>query len=231
MDYLTILAATSTQGQTDYGTQYVLQTLDYVWQQATVLTWQQAVIGISFGVIYLMYGWRIYKALTTITFALLGLYLGMWAGTKFSEPLLGAMLGGGLCAILAIPLMRWAVSILGAVAGGILAAAVWRVGTLPEQYVWAGALVGVVAGAMLSFVLFKGAVMLFTSFAGGCLVVIGAFALVYRFETMVQDPPTTHLNDLFYNNPWFLAVLLWGITLVGIAIQYKFVKGSKDWSL
>jgi len=237
MNLLPILAQTSKindyldHAQIEYGTRYVLQALDRIWEQTTLLTWQQAVLAIAFGVIPLMYGWRIYKVLTVIGLGLLGLYLGMWIGARFDKVLPGAIIGAALLTVLAIPLTRWAVSILGAVAGAVIAAGVWNACNLPEEYVWAGAMVGLVAGGMISFIVFKLSVMLFTSFAGTSLVIVGVFALIYRYETFVMDPPTTHLNQLYYNNPWFLPGLFLAGTLLGIVIQLKLLKGSKDWSV
>ncbi len=237
MNLLLILAQTSKapgqfdHTQVDYGTRYVLQALDQIWQQVTALTPLQAVLAVSFGIIPLMYGWRIYKALTVIGLGLLGLYIGMRVGAHFEKVILGSVIGAALLAILALPLMRWAVSILGAIAGGVLAAGVWYTCHLPQQFVWAGALVGVVAGGMISFVVFKLSVMLFTSFAGASLILIGVFSLIYRYETFAQDPPTTHLNQLYYDNQWFLPALLIGSTLFGIILQFKFFRSSKDWSI
>jgi hypothetical protein len=212
----------------EYGTKYVLRALDFVWQQATLLTWLQAVVGIAFGVIILMYGWKIYKTLTVIGFGLLGLFLGLWVGSFFQKPILGAVAGCALLVILAIPLMRWAVAILAAVAGGILAAGIWHSCNLPQEFVWAGALTGIVAGGMISFVVFKLSVMLFTSLAGTSLIVIGAFALIYRYENFASEPTTAHLNQLYYSNPWFLPLLLTVGTVLGILIQLRSGKGSKE---
>jgi hypothetical protein len=231
MSFSLLLAKTSyhlDNATVEYGTRYVLRALDFIWQQATLLTWLHAVIGISFGIIVLMYGWQIYKALTVIGFGILGLYLGLWIGTQFQKPLPGAIVGCVLLVILAIPLMKWAVAILGAVAGGILAAGIWHSCSLPQEFVWAGGLVGFVAGGMISFVVFKLAVMLFTSLFGTSLIVIGTFALIYRYETFASDPPTTHLNHLYYGNAWFLPLLLIAGTLLGIILQFGFFKGSKE---
>jgi hypothetical protein len=229
MSFSLLLAQTShyfDNANAEYGTKYVLRALDFVWQQATILTWLQAVIGISFGVIILMYGWRIYKALTVIGFGILGLYAGLWIGEQFQKALPGAIVGAALLVVLAIPLMRWAVAVLGAVAGGILAAGIWHSCNLPQEFVWAGGLVGVVAGGMVSFVVFKLAVMLFTSLGGTSLIVVGAFALIYRYETFACGPPTTHLNHLYYGNGWFLPLLLTAGTLLGIILQYGFFRGE-----
>jgi hypothetical protein len=73
--------------------------------------------------------------------------------------------------------------------------------------------------------------MLFTSLGGTSLVTVGVFALIYRYETFACDPPTTHLNQLYYGNPWFLPLVLTVGTLLGILIQFRFLRGSKDWEV
>jgi hypothetical protein len=60
------------------------------------------------------------------------------------------------------------------------------------------------------------------------LVVIGVFALIYRYENFVSDPVTAHLNQLYYTNPWFLPLLFIGGTLLGILVQLRSGKGSKE---
>jgi hypothetical protein len=213
----------------EYGSKYVLRVLDYIWQQATTMTWLQAVLAISFGVIVLMYGWRIYKTLTVIGFGIVGLYVGMWIGGKLNHELMGSIVCAILFMALALPLMRWAICVLGAVAGGIITAGVWHAFNQPQEFVWAGALIGIITGGMLSFIIFKIAVMLFTSFSGAALVLMGAFALIYRYETFVLDPPTARLDDLYYNQHWFLPLLIAGLTAFGIILQSRFLKGSGNY--
>ena len=204
--------------------------VDYIWEQITALSWLHAVVAISFGAVYLLYGWRIFKALAVISFALLGLYAGRWVGGQFDEVLLSSVVGAVVLAILSIPLMRWAVSILGAVAGGTLTAALWYACELPEQYIWAGGLVGVVAGGMISFIVFKIAVMLFTSLGGGVLIVAGVLSLLHQYES-IQEPPGESIKELFYSENWFVPVLLLVPAAIGMIMQNKFVKHSKDWDI
>ncbi|MGA2092561.1 MAG: hypothetical protein ABSH16_04020 [Sedimentisphaerales bacterium] len=239
MDFLTVLAQTSKMPRhfdnvnMEYGTKHVLRVLDYIWQQATVMTWLQAVLAISFGVIVLMYGWRIYKTLTVIGFGILGLYVGLWVGARFNfnKELIGSIVCAIVFMALALPLMRWAICILGAITGGIITAGAWHAFNQPQEFVWAGALIGIVAGGMLSFIVFKMAVMLFTSFSGAALVLMGGFALIYHYETFVLDPPTTRLNDLYYNQHWFLPVLIASLTMFGIILQFRFLRGSGDYTV
>ncbi|MBN1392754.1 MAG: hypothetical protein JW947_08135 [Sedimentisphaerales bacterium] len=237
INYLTVLAQTGKMPhsvdntQVEYGTKYVLRVLDYIWQQATIMTWLQGVIAISFGVIVLMYGWRIYKTLTVIGFGIVGLYIGLWLGGKFDKEIMGSIVCAIIFMALALPLMRWAICVLGAAAGGILTAGVWHAFSQPQEFVWAGALIGIIAGGMLSFIIFKIAVMLFTSFSGAALVLMGAFALIYRYETFVLDPPTARLDELYYNQHWFLPLLMILFTAFGIILQSRFLKGTGNYAV
>lgn len=200
--------------------------IDLIYEQITTLSWFQAVIAISFGVVYLLYGWRIFKVITIISFALLGLFGGMWIGGKLGHASVGGIIGVCGLSILSIPLMRWAVSILGAAAGGLLTAGLWYAFELPEQYIWAGGLVGVVAGGMISFIIFKIAVMLFTSIAGSVIMAAGVLALLHQY------PPTTErINELVHSYNWFLPAVLIAPTLVGVFLQNKLVKDSQDWQM
>jgi hypothetical protein len=229
MDCLTILAQAARNYAEPVSDAQIVP-VDYIWGQIITLSWLQAFIAISFGAVYLLYGWRIFKALTVISFALLGVYAGMWVGGQFDKVLLGSVIGSILLAILSVPLIRWAVSILGAVAGGTLTAGLWYACQLPEQYIWAGGLVGVVAGGMISFIVFKIAVMLFTSLGGGVLIITGLLSLLHQYES-IQDPPTENIKELFYGQSWFVPVLLLISAAIGIIVQNKFVKHSRDWSV
>lgn len=204
--------------------------VDWIYEQITTLSWFQAVIAISFGAVYLLYGWRIFKALAVICFALLGIRAGTWVGNQFGNQLWGGVIGAGVLAIACMPLMRWAVSALGAVAGGIVAAGIWYACELPQEYIWAGAISGIIAGGMISFIIFRVAVMLFTALAGAAITMTGLLALAYRYEQTLI-PPTTRINDLMHNNNWFLPLALLIPTVVGMVVQNKLVNDSPKWEL
>jgi hypothetical protein len=140
---------------------------------------------------------------------------GMWLG------LMGVVMMG----VLSLPLMRWGVSALGAVAGGILTGGIWYAFALPDKYIWAGALAGLIAGGMISFIVFKLAVVLFTSFGGGALIVTAVLAVLHTYF----DPEKVRM--LVFDYRWFLPVAFIVPTLVGIIVQNKFISGSKDWNI
>lgn len=229
MDCIAILAqAVETSAETVSETPLV--PLDYMWEQIITLSWLQAVIAISFGAVYLLYGWRIFRILVVICFALVGLFVGIQIGARFDLKIVGGITGLFILAAISVPLMRWAVSLLGAAAGGVLTAGVWYAFGLPGKYILAGAIIGIIAGGMISFIVFKVAIMLFTSLGGGILIIMGLLSLLNRYESM-QEPPAETMKDLFYNQNWFVPVLLMAPTIIGIILQNKFIKGSKDWNL
>ncbi len=228
MDIWPLLAQAGEPEKMDGG--IVSQTIDFFWQQITTLSWFQAVLAISFGVVYLLYGWRIFRVLVVISFGMIGMFLGIMAGQKFGSVVVGGLAGTVLLAFLSVPLMKWCVSVLGAVAGGIITSGIWYAFKLPEQYIWAGAIIGVVAGGMISFILLKASVMLFTSLGGSIITIVGLLALIYQYETNLAEP-TGYVEDLIFNQPWFLPVVLILPTLIGMLIQNKFIKHSSKWDL
>jgi hypothetical protein len=224
-----LLAATETSSGAKESAFNMDQTLNFVWEQITSLTWLQAVIGISFGMVYLLYGWRIFRILVVICFALIGLFLGIMAGQKFGSELMGGVMGTIGFAILAMWLVKWCVSVLGAAAGGIVTGGLWYAVGLPEQYIWAGAIIGVVAGGMMSFILLKISVMLFTSMGGAAILAISFLALLHQYETKVLSPVTDNIHQLLFDKVWFLPMTIIIPTIIGMIVQNSLIKKSSEW--
>lgn len=204
--------------------------MDLIWEQITTLTWFQAVLAISFGIVYLLYGWRIFRALVVITFGLAGMFLGIYIGQRIGNIVWVALGGLVLFAIVSVPLMKWCVSILGAIAGGIVTGGLWYAADLPQQYIWAGGLIGVVAGGLMSFILLRFSVMLFTSLGGSVISVVGLLALLHLYEQSLVEP-TTYIRDMVYSYPWFLPAAIILPTAIGMLVQNKFIKQSDKWEI
>jgi hypothetical protein len=200
---------------------------DIMWKYISSLGLVEALTFISFGTVCLFYGWRIFKILVTICFGLLGLLLGVWANQHLinGDVIWLSLICVVFFAVLSVPFMRWGVTLLGALSGGILTAGVWLAAGLPQEYFWAGGLVGFIAGGMISFIIFKIAVMLFTSLGGSFLMVVGIMAILYRY--MVQGD---QFQSFVQANAWFLPTLLLVPMGLGIFLQNRFSKASQDWS-
>lgn len=207
------------------------ETVSFIWQQITDLSWLHAVVAISVGIVYMLYGWRIFRVLVVIAFGLAGMFGGIIAGKQMGSEIWGGVIGLILMAIVAIPLMKWCVSVLGAVAGGIITGGLWYAFGLPDTYLWAGAVIGVVAGGLISFILLKVSVMLFTSLGGSLIMITGMLAILYQYENKVAVPPTTHIHDLVFYHQWFLPLALILPTVIGMIVQNKFIKHSQSWEI
>jgi len=226
MDFLIILAkaAENTKEAADKAEQAFVP-VNVIWQYITSLNLVEAITFISFGAVWLFYGWKVFKMLVVICFGLIGLILGVLA----NKYLVGgdvtwlAILSITLCAVLSIPIMKWGVGVLGAISGGILTSGAWLAMGMPEQYIWAGGLVGFIGGGLISFVVFKAAVILFTSLGGSSLMIVGALAVIYRNMT-----GGAKVEELVLQHKWFLPVILLGPMIIGILLQYKFSKDVKD---
>jgi hypothetical protein len=228
MNYLPILAQTSSAGESAPEGTFI--PVSHIWEQITSLNPVAALTFICFGVVCLLYGWRVFKILVILSFALAGLVAGYIINEYLIEgnAVWLGIIGMVLMVIVSIPLMRWGVSALGAAAGGILAGGAWYAFELPEKYILAGVLVGVIAGGMISFIIFKIAVMLFTSFGGSVLIVVGILAIIYN---RMGEDAQGQIQDLVLNHNWFVPVALIVPTAIGIFIQNKFIKGSPSWSV
>lgn len=228
MDYITILAQTAeTATQTPEVTEQVVP-IDVIWQQIISLEKIEAFTFISFGIVCLFYGWRVFKILVAISFALIGLFVGFYTNNVLiggNEIWLG-VLCMILFAVISIPMMKWGVCLLGAAAGGIITGGGWLAIDLPQQYIWAGALVGIIAGGMISFIIFKAAVMLFTSLGGSALVTVGVLAILYKYLGAAEK-----VEELVLTEQWFLPVVLTLSTMAGIILQSRFIKSSKTFHI
>jgi len=228
MDCITILAQ-AVETASPQAAEEAVVPMETFWAYITSLNLVEAVTFISFGAVCLFYGWRVFKILVVISFALLGLFLGFSITDKIvglNSQLWGGLVGMVLLAVLSVPLMKWAVCLLGAAAGGILSSGIWYASGLTERYILAGALIGMVAGGMISFIVYKIAVILFTSLGGSCLIVVGSLALLYLY------PQTSErVEEIIFTKKWFLPTVLMAPTLIGVVLQNKFVKDSKDWDM
>ena len=203
--------------------------LDVMWKYISSLGLVEALTFISFGSVCLFYGWRVFRILVTICFGLLGLGLGVWANQRLiaGNVIWLSLICSIFFAVLSVPFMRWGVTFLGAISGGILTAGVWLAAGLPEEYVWAGGLVGLIAGGMISFIVFKIAVILFTSLGGSSLMVVGILAIIYRY---MVGGDGERLQVFAEANQWFVPSLLLIPMMIGIYLQNKLSKTDQNWA-
>ncbi|HUB26657.1 MAG TPA: hypothetical protein VL992_14625 [Tepidisphaeraceae bacterium] len=157
-------------------------------REAEFIKWCQllgpgmAVLLLLLGVIFLLWGYPVFRYLIMLNFGVAAAYLGAALGKNADTILAGAIVGGFLGAALAWPMMRWAVALTGAGIGTILGAAVWRACGQDPMFDWAGGLTGFFAFGMLSFIAFRGGIILYTSLQGGGLLAAGLLSLAEKYS-------------------------------------------------
>jgi hypothetical protein len=179
--------------------------------QGDLLTWAQnmgaltAALLVLAGVVYLLYGVYAYRALVTLNAAVVGAYVGGLLGERAGNATAGAMVGGFAAAALAWPLMKYAVAIMGGIFGMLLGASVWRACGQDAQYAWSGGMMGLIFFGMLSFMLFRGSVMMYTSLQGSVMLVFGLLGLIYKYQE-IAPKVTEHLTARAFILPLMIFV-------------------------
>ncbi len=158
--------------------------------QTDLLTWCHqmnggtAAILVMGGIVYLLFGFYIYKYLVLANAAIIGGYIGAVLGEKSGSAALGGVLGAFLCCAVTWPTMKYAVAVMGGMFGALLGASVWTACGLEHRFAWAGALSGLIAFGMLSFILFRGSIMMYMSLQGSVMLIFGLLGLIYKYESV-----------------------------------------------
>lgn len=184
----------------------------------------QAVLLLALGLTYLLSGFKLYKVLVTLNAACLGFALGHVIGslaqTPHNLPVVTGIAGGLLLGVLSWPLMKFAVSLMGALVGSVAGMLLWRyIFTVAGQeqlapYSWTGGLLGLITLGMLTFLTFQLTVMIFTALQGSLIAVSAVLSLLLRYEAFRQD-----VQDGLANNIHLLPLLILVPTIIGVVIQ------------
>jgi hypothetical protein len=188
--------------------------------QTDLLTWCQnmgplmgAVLLIG-GVIYLLFGVQSFKVLIMVNAALIGGFLGAVMGHRTGSPLTGAAIGGFTAAAITWPLMKYTVALMGGLYGALLGAALWHTAGLQGEFAWAGALTGLVFFSMLSFILFHGSIMMYTSLQGSVMLVFGLLGLIFKYQELAPK-----LLEGMSGRPSVLPIAIFAAAIIGLIYQ------------
>jgi len=174
----------------------------------------EACILVILGIIYLMFGYAIFKALVTLNACAAGAYLGALLGRSANAVAAGAFIGAIIAAAITFPLMKYAVMIMGGIFGAALGASLWRQANLQPELTWAGAMSGLIFFGMLSMILFRGSVILYTSLQGSVMLVFGIIALLYKYQSMAPS-----VTDVFSKRAFILPTIVLIPALLGLLYQ------------
>lgn len=166
------------------------------------------------GVVYLLFGYYLFKWLVMLNAALIGFAMGEWIGSRFGAPISSGILGAVLVAAICWPLMKYAVAVLGGIVGGVIGASLWLTFKQEPAFAWAGAMTGVVFFGMLAFILFRGSIIMYMSLQGSLMLVLGALGLIYKYQE-IAPPLTRGLTG----NAFIMPMVILIPALIGLMYQ------------
>jgi hypothetical protein len=193
-----------------------LTTLSVVW----------AVVFIVAGALCLFNGYKFHKSATVALALVIGLFAGYWMSLRLNiqAPYLIAGCVGILLAVVAFPLMKYTVALLGGLSGAFVGANLWSSIAAVSgnadavQHHWIGALVGLVICGMLAFVVFKLSVVFTTSVSGSLLAVFGVVALLLNFPS---DALRGSISSSLTSHAIILPMLVLVPAVIGLIMQEK----------
>jgi hypothetical protein len=168
------------------------------------------------GIVFLLFGFTIYRALIALTAAILGAYLGFGITEKMQNmSLIGLSVGAVIFGAVAWVWTNWIAAAIGAIIGGLLGSAVWQMAGLNPAFAWSGALTGAVFLGLLCFILFRISVIIYTSLQGAVMLAFGALGMAYRY-----DAAGKFADERMRAWPMLLPVTVLVFMLCGIGYQY-----------
>lgn len=207
--------------------QFDIERVDTVWGQLCAqYPLAAALVLIPLGLAFLLYGYRVYKALVILTFAIVGGLIGMILGAHFG--LLGlAALAGLVGGALVFGFLGWPLHRIGwGLLGGVVAAVVFAgfaamAGVTVHAYLFIIAGLAFVLGVVLTIWLFKPVLIIVTSLMGAALLVEGAMRLAVRAPSFGEP-----IYQFLKANNYVLAVVLLVLAGVGALLQWCDTRGG-----
>lgn len=230
-------AQAQTQGQGTEGAANILVTLrELLFSGSTLTDGEQlaqtlqpismvwATVFLVAGVTSLLGGYKYYKWVTVVLATMIGGIVGYYLGDKIGAAYIVAGCLAMLLAVTCFPLMKYAVALIGGLAGAFIGANTWVAvsklsyeGPQADAFAgnaWVGALVGLIVFGMLAFILFKLTIVLFTSVSGSTVAVIGGLALLFQmpnWRAPIVDSISVH--------PVVIPLLILVPAAIGLLVQ------------
>jgi hypothetical protein len=225
-----ILAAESAGGQgliDLFTSQLDVQRVDTAWSQlCTQFPWLVGLVLIVFGLAFLLYGYRVYKALVILVFAgvggMAGMVVGGYLGLSPVGALVGTVLGALVFGFLAWPLHRIGWGLLGGAASAVVFVGfAGAAGVTTQAYLYVIAGVAFVMGVILTIWLFRPLLITVSSLVGATLLVDGAVRL-----TVVKPSFGEPIYAFLRENEYVLIIVLLVLAGVGALMQWYDTRGG-----
>lgn len=175
-----------------------------------------AAIFILVGAACILNGYRWHKSVVIVMAAMSGVWAGNVLGPSVGDVTVAAVCMSVLFAVLAWPLLRYAVALFGGLAGAFAGANVWTAVDLSADQHRVGALIGLVVVGMLAFMAFRAVVIVMTAIGGASLLVFGGLAALSHVAAW-HDGILAGLQ----NNKLLVPVIAASTAVIGGVIQFS----------
>lgn len=173
-----------------------------------------AALLVGAGVVYLLFGFYLFKVLITLNAALIGGFIGAMIGDRMGNIVAGGFLGAFVAGAVSLPLMKYSVAVMGGLVGALIGAGLWQSLGLEAHFAWSGAMMGLIFFGMLSFILFRGSIMMYTSLQGSIMLIIGLLGLVLKYRSAAQ----TVVNGMEMR-PFIFPMIIFVSSVCGVLYQ------------
>lgn len=189
-------------------------------EQADLLKFAQtmgpglAALLIIVGIVYLLFGFQLYRTLVLVNAGVVGFVVGLIVGERVGASVPCAIAGGVLAGAVAWPTTKYAMAVMGGLFGALVAATVWRLAGQDPHFTWAGALTGLVGGGLLCFIVFNGCVMAYTSLQGATMLIFGILGLLLKYQDLAPK-----VGSYLTLKPFVLPLFVFIPTVLGTMFQ------------
>lgn len=173
-------------------------------------------IFILVGIACIANGYRWHKYIVVIIAAMAGFWAGDLLAPHIGNEFIASACLGLLFAVLAWPLLRYAVALFGGLAGAFAGANLWTALDLGADQHRMGALIGLLVVGMLAFLAFRAVVILMTAIGGAKLLVLGGLAALVQIE-----PWRASILDGMASHPRIVPVIGASVATIGAVIQFS----------
>lgn len=171
------------------------------------------------GVVFLLWGFYLFKSLIVLNAAAAGGLLGAIIGQKAGAAVPCAVFGAFVAGTLTLTMLKWAVAFMGGLYGAVVGACLWRAFDLDPRFIWSGAGMGLITGGLFTFILFRGCVMMLTSLQGAVMLAGGVMSLLGKY-----NGSTPRLNESLQVRPMLTPMVLFIATVLGMLYQQNSLK-------
>lgn len=178
-----------------------------------------ASVFVVLGILCVINGYKWHKGVVIICAFISGLVLGNLLSKQMGDSWIVVGVLGLLFAIIAAPMLRFAVAIFGGLTGAFIGANLWSAfSTTPETHL-AGAAMGFIAMGLATFLIFRIVVVTFTSIGGAAMTVLGAITLMMHVPAWKES---VHSN--LAANQLLIPLLVTAAAIMGIVLQQSKIR-------